>query len=88
MYLTPGSPTELGGKLCRSPLCYPYSGTFKDGNINHTHTHTLGFQVLWGHSVGIMDLYCTNSIFCPLTLTLPLTQNFLLFKIYKDDHSV
>ncbi len=31
-----------------------------------------GFHVLWGHSIDIIILYCTNCIFYHLTLTLPI----------------
>jgi len=54
----------------------------------HTHTHTLGFHVLRG-----CFLYCTNCIFCPPTLTLPLnlpiTEHFqntslLIYKLFSS----
>ncbi len=56
-------------------------------------THTLHqdnnvcFSELWGHSIGVMFLYCTNRIlYCPtptLHLTLPLTGNFVHFYFLK-----
>jgi len=54
----------------------------------HTHTHMLGFHVLRG-----CFLYCTNCIFCPPTLTLPLnlpiTEHFqntslLIYKLFSS----
>jgi len=42
-------------------------------------THTPGLLSLWGLSMDLMFLYCTNCKFSPFTLTLPITENFLLF---------
>ncbi len=55
--------------------------------IQYTHTQYthVCFCELWGHSIGVMVLYCTNHIFYRSTpnLNLPLTGNLLHFYFLK-----
>ncbi len=71
------------GKLLVS---IPNTQRLKTSHVNsakNTDTHT-GFHVLWGLSIDIMFFfYFTNSIFYPVTLTLPITQTFLHFLVFK-----
>jgi len=46
----------------------------------HTCTHTLGFQVLCGHSIDIMIFIQFNIFY---SLNLPLKENLLYFNIQK-----
>ncbi|XP_057197350.1 F-actin-uncapping protein LRRC16A-like [Triplophysa rosa] len=41
------------------------------------HTHMSGLLSLWGQSIGVMFLYCTNCIFYPLSLTLSLNLKII-----------
>jgi len=50
----------------------------------HTHVHAHDFHVLWGLSIDKMLFYCSN----PLTLNLPIPENFQHFYIFKKHRSV
>ncbi len=74
---------------CESMLCDSnkhfksmHANQYKIKCILHAHTLVLGFHVLWGHSIGVIVLYCVYSFTLPtLHLNLPLTGNFLHFLI-------
>jgi len=57
-------------------------GYWRKWQAQVTHTH-VGFLFV-GDSLALMIVYCTNCILYPLTLTLPITENFLHVYIFQS----